>query len=341
MKPQRLLLLTHPDNVPPDDRTELSEDRKQALRTEMDVIDALRGVGHEVFALGINDDLGVLRSALHELKPDISFNLLEEFHGVGAYDQNVVSYLELLREHYTGCNPRGLMLARDKALSKKLLAYHRISVPKFAVFPRGRRLRSVKGLRFPLLVKSLTEEASLGISQASLVHSEEKLRERVSFVHESIGSDAIAEEFIEGREIYVAVLGNTKLSAFPPWELFFKNLPEESPRIATERAKWSKKYQKKYGIDSGPAKELPNGLLKSLPELCKKIYRILNLSGYARIDFRIDANGVPHVLEANPNPDLGRKEDFALSAKAGGLEYPDLVQRIVTTGLGYPAEWKE
>src|SRR4249920_2269761 len=148
-------------------------------------------------------------------------------------------------------------MARDKSLSKKLLAYHRIAVPEFEVFRIGRPIRRPKRLEFPLIVKSLTQEASIGISQASVVDSDDKLKERVAFIHESIGTAAIVEQYIEGREIYVGILGNQTLQAMPVWELFFTNMPEGARRIATDRVKWSVKYQKKYGIDSGPARDLP------------------------------------------------------------------------------------
>ena len=210
--------------------------------------------------LGVHDDLGDIRRSVADWKPHIAFNLLEGFDDVTIFDQNVVSYLELLKLSYTGCNPRGLLLARDKSLSKKLLAYHRIPVPEFEVFRIGRPIRRPKRLPFPLIVKSLTQEASIGISQASVVDSDEKLKERVLFIHESIGTTALAEQYIEGRELYVGILGNQTLQALPVWELFFTNMPEGSKRIATDRVKWSVKYQKKYGIDSGPARDLPETL---------------------------------------------------------------------------------
>ncbi len=213
-------------------------------------------MGHEVQALGVHDDLGDIRRAKTEWKPHIAFNLLEGFDDIAIFDQNVVSHLELLKLSYTGCNPRGLLLARDKSLSKKLLAYHRIAVPEFEVFRIGRPVRRPKRLPFPLMVKSLTQEASIGISQASVVDTDEKLKERVAFVHESIGTAAIAEQYIDGRELYVGILGNQVLQSFPVWELFFTNMPADARRIATDRVKWSVKYQKKYGIDSGPAKDL-------------------------------------------------------------------------------------
>ena len=239
---------------------------------------------------------------------------------------------------YTGCNPRGLLLARDKSLSKKLLAYHRIAVPEFEVCRIGRPIRRHKRLTFPLIVKSLTQEASIGISQASVVDTDEKLNERVTFIHESIGTAAIVEQYIEGRELYVGVIGNQVLQALPVWELFFTNMPEGSKRIATDRVKWSVKYQKKYGIDSGPAVELADGQAEKIQHLCKRAYRGLELSGYARIDLRLDEAGNAWVLEANPNPQIAKGEDFAASAEKVGLSYEGVLQRIINLGLRWQPE---
>jgi D-alanine-D-alanine ligase len=245
----------------------------------------------------------------------------------------VVAYLELLKVPYTGCNSRGLLLGRDKAIAKKLLSYHRIPVADFVVAPRGRRFRRPKRLAFPLFVKSLTLDASIGISQASVVEDEAKLEERVNFVHESIGTDALVEHYIEGRELYVGVLGNERLQVLPIWELYFKNLPEEVRKIATERLKWSLSYQKKHGIDSGEAKDLPPGLEDRIRDVCKRVYRNLMLSGCARIDLRMTEAGQAYVVEANPNPQLAHDEDFAQSARKAGIDYPELIQRILNLGL--------
>src|SRR5262249_22501065 len=234
-----------------------------------------------------HDDLGEIRRLATEWKPHIAFNLLEGFDDIVIFDQNVVSHLELLKLPYTGCNPRGLLLARDKSLSKKLLAYHRLAVPQFEVFRMGRPIRRPKRLTFPLIVKSLTQEASIGISQASVVDNDDKLKERVAFIHDSIGTAAIVEQYIEGRELYVGVIGNQALQALPVWELFFTNMPEGAKRIATDRVKWSVKYQKKYGIDSGPARELTDEQCADIQHVCKRAYRALELSGYARIDLRL------------------------------------------------------
>jgi D-alanine-D-alanine ligase len=291
-----------------------------------------------VKALGVHDDLGEIRRVATEWKPHIAFNLLEGFDDITIFDQNVVSHLELLELSYTGCNPRGLLLARDKSLSKKLLAYHRIAVPEFEVFRAGRPIRRPKRLQFPLMVKSLTQEASIGISQASVVDSDEKLQERVTFIHDSIGTAAIAEQYIEGRELYVGILGNQVLQALPVWELFFTNMPEGARRIATDRVKWSVKYQKKYGIDSGPATELTDVVSQQIQHLCKRAYRALELSGYARIDLRMDETGTVWVLEANPNPQIARGEDFAASAEKVGLSYEAVLQRIINLGVRWQPE---
>src|SRR5262245_8435196 len=334
----RVLALVHRHLIPPDAIPEGTELVSAPWRTEYDVISTLRALGHDVRALGVHDDLGDIRRASEEWKPHIAFNLLEGFDDVTIFDQNVVSHLELLKLSYTGCNPRGLLLARDKSLSKKLLAYHRIAVPEFEVFRIGRPIRRPKRLGYPLIVKSLTQEASIGISQASVVDSDDKLKERVAFIHQSIGTAAIVEQYIEGRELYVGLIGNQALQALPVWELFFTNMPEGAKRIATDRVKWSVKYQKKYGIDSGQARELPDDKAAEIQHVCKRAYRALELSGYARIDLRLDEAGNVWVLEANPNPQIAKGEDFAASAEKIGVGYESVLQRIINLGMRWQPE---
>jgi D-alanine-D-alanine ligase len=334
----RIVAMVHRHLIPPDKVEEGTDITSAPWRTEYDVISTLRIMGHEVQVLGVHDDLGEIRRLATEWKPHIAFNLLEGFDDITIFDQNVVSHLELLKLSYTGCNPRGMLLARDKSLSKKLLAYHRIRVPEFEVFRAGRPIRRPKRLAFPLMVKSLTQEASIGISQASVVDSDEKLKERVTFIHESIGTAAIVEQYIEGRELYVGILGNQALQALPVWELFFTNMPEGAKRIATDRVKWSVKYQKKYGIDSGPATELPESKAEEIQHICKRAFRALELSGFARIDLRLDEAGNVWVLEANPNPQIARGEDFAASAEKIGLTYEAVLQRIINLGLRWQPE---
>jgi D-alanine-D-alanine ligase len=339
MRKLRTLVLMHEDLVPPESLEGYSEKEIAEWATEYDVVAGLKKLGHDVHVRGVGSDLGAIRNAFAETEAHIAFNLLVHFHGVAVYDQHVVSYMELLKKPYTGCNPRGLMLARDKALSKELLASHRVRVPKFHVFARGRKARRPRKLDFPLLVKSRSEEASLGISQTSVVTSDQKLAERVEFMHETFNVDVIVEEYIDGRELYVGVLGNQRLQTLPVWELPLDQLPENAPRIATAKVKWDLDYQQKYEIATHRA-EIPSELEQQIAKLAKRIYRVLGLSGYARIDLRLAADGRVYVLEANPNPDLKADEDFAKSALAAEIAYPELLQRILNLGLGYPAEWK-
>ena len=332
MKRLRVLVLMHKDLVPPD---EVNGHNVKAVewRTEYDVVSTLKKLGHEVYPLGVKSDLGVIHSAVENWKPDIAFNLLEEFDGVAVYDQHVVSYLELLHLPYTGSNPRGLMLARDKVLTKKVLAFHRIPYPEFMEVTQGRAVKRLKSLSFPLIVKSVSEEASLGISQASIVIDDDKLCERVAFIHNSVGSGALIERYIEGRELYVGIIGNGQLQVLPVWELIMDKLPDDAKRIATERVKWSRKYQAKYGITSREADKLPEGKTQEIQGLAKRVYRALGLSGYARIDMRLDAEGRLYILEANPNPQIAEDEDFADSAKKVGYQYKDLLQELLNVGL--------
>jgi len=328
---KRILALVHDHLVPPDDTTGI-DILEAEWKMEYDVIETLREMGHDVRVLGIHDDLSGIRPVSRAFQPHIVFNLMEAFADVTTFDQNVVSYLELLHLPYTGCNPRGLILARDKALSKKLLAYHRIAVPGFTVIRPGRKSIIPARMRFPLIVKSLFFEASAGISQASVVETGDQLARRVSFIHEKLGTAAIVEEFIDGRELYVGVIGNERLEVLPVWEMSFAGMPDNRWRIATERVKWSTQYQKKHGIMTEQA-PLSAALTDRIQRIAKRAYRALDLNGYARIDLRMDAEDKVYVLEANPNPNLAYGEDFAESAEVSGLGYERLLDRIVTLGL--------
>jgi len=340
-KKLRVIVLVHEDLVPPETTDGYTDKEILEWKTEFDVITALRQMGHDVRVLGVWDDLGKIRKEVEQWSPHIAFNLLEEFHGIGVYDQHVVSYLELLRQPYTGCNPRGLMISHDKALCKQILTYHRILTPKFVVYPMRRKVKPTKRLQYPLLVKSVIEEASLGISQASIVTSDEKLKDRVEFIQESIKSDALVEEYIEGRELYVSILGNERLKVFPIWELEFTKGGDKVPLIATAKVKWDYKYQQKLGVETHAATDLPESAQASIARQCVRAYRALFLSGYARLDLRLAADGRAYLLEANPNPNLSQGEDFAESGKVAGLSYEELLHRIVTLGRGYRAAWRE
>lgn len=333
-KKLRVLVLVHEDLVPPDSIEGLTPKEIAPWRTEWDVISTIKKMGHDVYPLGVYNNLGVIGNALLEHKPHVAFNLLEEFHGYPLYDQHVVSYLELMKQPYTGCNPRGLTISHDKALSKMVLAYHRIHIPAFAVFHMNRKVKRSKRLKFPLLVKSISEEGSVGIARASIVNDDEKLAERVEFIHRQTNTHAIAEQYIAGREIYVSVIGNQRLQTYTPWELVIEKLPEGAPNIATSKLKWDPAYQAKVGVVTKAA-ELSPEITKKIENLSKKIYRILFLSGYARLDYRLTDDGNLYLLEANPNPQIAFGEDFADSAKHVGIDYEALLQKILTLGLSY------
>jgi D-alanine-D-alanine ligase len=334
MRKKRVLVLMHVDLVPPDDIAGKPDAEVFEYKTEYDVMTGLRDLGHEVQPLGLYDDLTPLRQAIQNFKPHIVFNLLEEFRGETMLDQNVVSYLELVQVPYTGCNPRGLIIARDKALSKKILHYHRIRVPRFAVVPAGRKLRRKPArLEYPLIVKSQVEQASLGIAEASLVNNDEKLAERIEFMYANVGTSLILEQYVDGRELYVGIMGNSRLQVLPVWELEMRRLRSDAPRIATRRVKWNLKFQERRGVEIGPARNLPPDVERLLVKTTKRLYRLLQLSGYARADFRLDAEGRPYFLEANPNADIGYGEEFAEAAEAAGIDYEPLLDRILAIGL--------
>ena len=346
-KKLKVLVLVRDGHVPPEDIAGLSDADMLPWKAEYDVCESLRHIGHQVRPIGVYDDLGPLREALLSWQPDITFMMLEEFHGVSDYDHAIVSYLELMQQPYTGCNPRGLMLSKDKGLSKKLLTFHRLPTPRFAIFPVGRgsakpnpaSIRRPSKLQYPLFVKSTLEDASFGISQASIVHDDEQLRSRVAFVHEKTGGDAIAEEYVDGRELYVGVLGNARLQTFPAWEMSFGTLPDDVARIATSHVKWNLKYQKKHDITTHAAMGLDDATLNRISRVCKRVYRALDMSGYARMDIRMRTDGEIYVLEANANPNIEFGEDFAESAASVGIDYDTLLQRIIRLGLSYRPAW--
>ena len=329
-------MLVDRDLVPPDDWDDDADYTGKPWKTEHDVMVTLGELGHEVRVLGVLRDVEVIQQAFEEWRPHIAFNLLEDVYGVIPYDQNMVAYLELLGLAYTGCNPLGLQLSRDKALTKKLLSYHRIRTPKFTVCRRGRKIRRPARLQFPLIVKSLNEHASLGISQQSVVYDDTAMADRVVFIHEHVGTDAIVEEFVPGREIYVGVLGNRRLALLPPWELIVENKPEDAPLIATRKMKWDGDYQEKIGVLTRRAEGLPEDMEARIARISRRIYRVMNISGYARLDFRLSNEGLPHLLEVNPNPQLAYGEDLAESAHFAEIPYAKLIQRILSLGL----RWK-
>lgn len=302
-------------------------------KTEANILSALRELGHLTEYLAIYDDLDLLRQKLQSFQPDVIFNLADEFKKNRAFDQNIASLLEIQGIPFTGCGSTGLTLCKHKGVSKKILGYHRIHVPDFVTIARGRRIARPKRLKFPLLVKPMKEEASYGISQASFVESDEQFKERVQFIHEKYEQEVIAEEYIEGRELYVSILGNHRLQVFPIRELVFKEVPPDEPKIATYRAKWDEEYRKRWGLQNRFAEGLDPAVVRKIEQMCKRIYRLLTIDGYARLDLRLTPNNEVYFIEANPNPALAADEDFAQSALKANLLYPQLIDRIVRLGL--------
>jgi D-alanine-D-alanine ligase len=313
---------------------DFSKEMKTAdWKTEANVMAALGALGYTAEHLAIFDDLDLLRQKLENFAPDVLFNLVEQFKNNPGFDQNIVSFLEMQSLPFTGCGSTGLTLCKHKGISKKILGYHRIHVPNFVVIPRGQRIARPKQLKFPIVVKPVKDEASYGISQASFVETEEQLRERVAFIHEKHDADVIAEEYITGRELYVSLMGNLRLTVFPIRELVFGEVPPNEPKIATYRAKWDEEYRKRWGLQNQFADGLDPALVAHIEQTCKRIYSLLTIDGYARIDLRLtDANEV-YFIEANPNPILADDEDFALSAGKAGLPYPQLIDRIIRHGI--------
>lgn len=332
---RRLKVLALFDAIAPTtlDQDLTAELKTEDWKTEANVLRALGELGHTTQHLAIFDDLEVLQQKIQQFQPDIIFNLADQFKNNRSFDQNIVSFLAMQGIPFTGCGSTGLTLCKHKGISKKILGYHRIHVPDFVTIARGKRIARPKRLKFPILVKPLKEEASLGISQASFVESDEQFKERVQFIHEKYDSDVIAEEYIEGRELYVSVLGNHKLQVFPIRELVFEQVPPEEPKIATYKAKWDEQYRKKWGLINRFADALDPAVAQQIGQVCKRIYRLLTIDGYARIDLRLNAKNEMYFIEANPNPVLAEDEDFAQSALKSGVQYPQLINRILQVGL--------
>ena len=235
--------------------TTIDQDLSEALKTEdrkteADVLSALNQLGYPAEYLAIFDDLDLIQQKIQKFGPDIIFNLADQFKNNRSFDQNIVSFLATHETPFTGCGSSGLTLCKHKAISKKILGYHRIHTPEFVTIARGKRIARPQRLKFPIIVKPLKEEASLGISQASFVETDEQFKERVQFIHDSYNNDVIAEEYIEGRELYVSVVGNHRLDVFPIRELVFRAVPPDEPKMATYKAKWDEAYRKRWGLEN-------------------------------------------------------------------------------------------
>ena len=301
--------------------------------TEADVLAALQRLGHEVETLAVFDNVTGTVEKLKAFAPDIVFNLSESFYHDRSHEPNITALLDLMRVRYTGSGSDALLLCKDKALAKKVLAYHRVRLPHFVVSHRAHPLRTLRRFTYPAFVKPVCEDASDGICRASFAKDEKEAIERAKFIHQKFNCDALIEEYIEGRELYLSVLGNHRLSVFPPREIFFSQVPEDVPKFATFHAKWNDSYREKWGIRNGPANPLPEGVQDHLSELARKVYRLLKIRGFGRIDVRLTPKGDVYVIEANPNPCLAQEEDFAQSACLAGMTYDALIQEILNTAF--------
>jgi D-alanine-D-alanine ligase len=305
------------------------EDRK----TEAAVLKALGELGHTTEHLAIYDNLDLIRQKLQTFEPHVIFNLADQFKNNRGFDQNIAAFLAMHAIPFTGCGSTGMMLCKHKGISKKILGYHRIRVPGFVTIARGKRIARPTQLKYPVLVKPLKEQASLGISQASFVETDEQFKERVQFIHEKFDNDVIAEEYIEGRELYVSILGNHRLDVFPIRELVFKEVPPDEPKIATYKAKWDEEYRKRWGLENRFPEGLDPAVTSRIVQTCKRIYHLLTIDGYARLDLRLTPQNELYFIEANPNPALSEDEDFAQSALKASVPYPELINRIIRLGL--------
>lgn len=247
-------------------------------------------------------------------------------------DMNIAAVLEMLDIPFTGSGPTGLMLSRDKRLCKQLLTSHRIHVPDFTSIAQNQKVRVPKPLHYPLVVKPAFEDSSEGISNASLVTNESALLERVKFVHEGWEQPVIVEEYIEGRELYVSIIGNKQLTVLPIRECFFDFDGSEGPHLATYRVKWNRKYREKWNISFGFA-ELDQSITKNIERICKRVYRLLRIRDYGRIDLRLTPENKLVILETNPNPDIAYGEEVAEAAEKAGISYEKLLDQILQLAL--------
>lgn len=311
--------------------TEVAAWKHDEPEMEYQVADALRKRGHEVRLVGVRDDLQYLTRCLAEFEPDLVFNCVESFHGRATLEYLIPGLLEAEGYRYTGSPPLALLVSRNKAMSKKVLAWHGVRVPGFATWRPGESVQLPERLSFPVIVKPLQSDASAGIAQASVVQDDAGLAERVSMIHDRFHQPAIAEQFIEGRELYVSLIGNgDDLAVLPLTEMVFdkrKSRPEE--RIATQSAKWDEEYRARRGIRNVFARPLARATRERVARMCRVAFRALWLRDYARIDFRLAPDGEIWFLEANANPFISYGHDMANAADKAGMDYYAFVQRVV------------
>jgi D-alanine-D-alanine ligase len=304
-------------------------ERRQKLDRE-EVAEALRKNGYEAFFHELRDEKALL--ALASTKADLIFNMVEAYNGDDGREAHVAAFLDLLELRYTGAGPQALFMAQDKALAKKVFDFHGIRTPRFAVSYRG-KLEHVDDLGFPLIVKPASEDGSVGIDASSVVKNLKDLMERAAAIEQKFDCPALIEEYIEGREMYVGVLGNDKPNALPVVELDLSKLPEGMPRIAGKEVKWDKGTEAFDVTKSAAAKGLDEDVTRRLQETAVQVFTALKLRDYGRIDMRLTADGRIYVIEANPNPWLAPEAELAIAAQLAGRSYVELIGQIVDLAL--------
>jgi D-alanine-D-alanine ligase len=320
---------------PPKKRRKVKKVKKEKTDRE-EIFEALQKLGHEPSYLELDGRPQSLH-ALARADADLIFNLTESFDGDDTKEMNVVAYVDLLGLRYTGAGPHAIFLAQDKAVAKKIFAFHGIKTPFFAIAYRG-RIEHAHDVSFPLIVKPAWEDGSIGIDAASVVKNVKEMMERVEYVQDEFDSPALIEEYIEGREIYAGVLGNyEKAEVLPMVELDLSRLPEGTPKIASYDVKFEKDSEAYKLTKSHIAENLDEATMKRLSDTALAAYRALKLRDYGRIDMRLAPNGDVYVIEANPNPWLASRQEFAMAAKAAGRSYTELIGAIVDLAMArYP-----
>jgi D-alanine-D-alanine ligase len=316
-----------------DDAAFKREVEEKIEEAEYDVARALLAGGHDVLMIGIGDDVTPLLAKLAAFQPKLVFNGCEGFRKNARHEYAIAAVLDMYGYRYTGSSPTALLVARNKSLTKKILAYHGIRVPAFAEFHEGDKLVRPSELRFPLIVKPLLEDASIGIAQASVVEDDDSLAQRVDFIHTKYHQAAIVEELVEGREVYVGLIGNDDLEVLPLTEMTFGELETGEHRIATYKAKWDEEYRKKNKIKNVFAKGVSEELTQRIGEICSTAFRALWLQDYGRVDVRLAHDDEVYVLEVNPNPFIAAEHEMADAAEKAGLKYNAFIQRIVDEAL--------
>jgi len=311
---------------------------KREKEDREEIFEALQKLGHEPF-YQVLDGTPQCLTSLAKCGADLVFNLTESFAGDDTKEMNVAAYMDLLGIRYTGGGPHAHFLAQDKSTAKKMFAFHGIKTPFFATSYRG-RIEHAHDIEFPLIVKPLWEDGSIGIDAESVVKSVKELMERVEYIQNEFDSPALIEEYIEGREIYAAILGSYESAqALPLVELDLSKLPEGTPKIASRDVKFEKDTPGYKLTKSNLVTDLDEKATAKLQETGLAAYQAVKLRDYGRIDMRLTPKGEVYVIEANPNPWLSSKQEFMMAAKAGGRSYTDLIGEIVDLAMArYPVQ---